>query len=237
MLDQSFWKKYFRAYDILNKAFPYQEVLSQIIKRADIKKGETVFDAGSGTGNLSILAKKAGAVVKSFDFSEAGVSIHKEKDRTADAMVGDLTKPLPFKDNSFNKIISNNVIYTLKKEARPAVFKEFYRILKPGGMIIVSNINKGFSPNKIFIDHLKQSFKKNGVGATLSDFLSFSSGIIKIFYYNYLIKKENGSGNYDFMAADDQINLLERAGFKINGKTLTTYAGQAYLDSAVKPKV
>jgi len=50
MLDEKFWQKYFRSYDILNKAIPYQELLRDIVEATSVKDGDRIFDAGSGTG-------------------------------------------------------------------------------------------------------------------------------------------------------------------------------------------
>jgi len=61
MLDTKFWRKYFKSYDILNKAIPYQELLRDIVEAVSVKNGDRIFDAGSGTGNLSILLKAKGA--------------------------------------------------------------------------------------------------------------------------------------------------------------------------------
>ena len=81
MLDSNFWKKYFKTYDLLNRAIPYQEVLSDIYQEAKPKKGQVVLDAGSGTGNLSLIMSQSGARVIGLDFSQAGIELHQKKDR------------------------------------------------------------------------------------------------------------------------------------------------------------
>lgn len=53
MLNHKFWKKYFKDYDILNIVIPYQELLKTICEELDIKKGEKILEAGSGTGNFT----------------------------------------------------------------------------------------------------------------------------------------------------------------------------------------
>jgi ubiquinone/menaquinone biosynthesis C-methylase UbiE len=234
MLDNRFWKKYFKTYDLLNKAIPYQEVLGDIYKSAKTQKGQKVFDAGSGTGNLSLIMKKSGARVISLDFSEEGIKLHKKKDPSAEIICGDLTKKLPFEDKNFDCIVSNNVIYTLDKKLRKKVFLELYRILKKGGIIVISNINREFSPTVIFKNHLKESLKKYGIIRTLMDLLILGVSVIKMFYYNYLIKKENNQGSFDFMNDGEQRKLLLESGFRLRGNTKITYAGQAYLDVGVK---
>lgn len=234
MLDKNFWKKYFIAYDSLNHAIPYQELLQAIVDRANINPGQYALDAGSGTGNLAIILENKGLGVKAIDFSEAGIEIHKKKNPQADVMLGDLSEKLPFEDRTFDLLVSNNVIYTLKKDIRPEVFKEFFRVLKPGGRIVLANIHKGFSPAKIFFDHIKKSLKRNGPFLTARDFFVMFFSIVKIFYYNFLIKKENQEGDYDLLEENEQKKLLLDSGFKIEEDTKLVYSGQSYLDSGSK---
>lgn len=234
MLNQKFWDKYFKTYDVLNKAIPYQDLLNDIIEEAKIQKGDLIFDAGSGTGNLAILLKEKGARVIGLDFSEAGIRIHKQKDNQAEIVHGDISEKLPFEDNYFDKIVSNNVIYAIPKEKRELVFKEFYRILKPGGLIVIANVHKGFKPLAIFIDHLKRSLKKFGFFKTLKDLIVLGFSTLKIFYYNYKIKKEHKTGSYDFMYKGEQKDYLSRAGFKNSFDEKLVYSSQGFLAKALK---
>jgi ubiquinone/menaquinone biosynthesis C-methylase UbiE len=234
MLDQKFWEKYFIAYDILNQAKPYQSLLSEIISRADPKIGQLALDAGSGTGNLCLRLEERGIKVTGLDYSKAGIKLHKSKNHRANIVYGDLNKTLPFPGEYFDLIVSNNVIYTLPKNIRPKIYKEFYRILKPGGRIVVSNIHQGFRPMNIFISHIKQSLKEKGLINTFFDIIKFVLPIFKMFYYNHLIQKENRFGNYSLMEENEQINLMRQAGFQSEGKTISVYADQAYLDVGKK---
>ncbi|MFP4617191.1 MAG: class I SAM-dependent methyltransferase, partial [Candidatus Paceibacterota bacterium] len=78
-LDKKFWAEYFEVYDVLNELIPYQELMQDIIDALDVKKGELIIDAGSGTGNLSMRMEDVGARVVAVDFSEEGQRIHKKK--------------------------------------------------------------------------------------------------------------------------------------------------------------
>lgn len=234
MLDTTFWKKYFTAYDVLNLVIPYQELLESIISTANIKQNDLVLDVGSGTGNLAIKLKKSGAHVTALDSSKEGLERHKQKDEKAKTMLHDAVKPLPFSDNHFDKIVSNNTIYTLEPSKRDNIFKEFYRVLKPGGRIVIANVHTGFKPIEIYKEHIRKQIKKRGFLYTLWQIVSMVIPTVKIFYYNAKIKKEHREGDYGFMKENEQRELLFQAGFKNISENKSVYANQGILNSAEK---
>jgi ubiquinone/menaquinone biosynthesis C-methylase UbiE len=235
MLDTSFWKKYFLVYDLLNVLEPYDRLLSDLSDSIRPEKGQKILDAGAGTGNLATKIVKEGAEVVGLDFSSEGLEILKRKLPNSQTIIHDLTKPLPFDDNYFDGLVSNNVIYALPVENRSAVFKEFYRVLKSNGKIAISNVHKGFKPFKIYTAHLSWSFKNNGIAKTIIDMFKLAVPTIKIFYYNYLIKKENKNNKYSFVESNEQKTLLKNAGFNNISYGRYVYAKQAILNTAIKP--
>lgn len=234
MLTTDFWRKYFKTYDVLNIAIPYVETIEKIASYLPDNKKLSVFDAGSGTGNLSILLKKTGHQVVGLDYSIAGIELHKIKDKEAAVIHGDLTTKLPFDDNYFDAVVSNNVIYTLPVKKWNDIFIEFNRVLKPGGLIIISNINKDFKPLRVLLVHMRISISKQGILKTAIDFFTFLPAVIKMLYYNKLIKKENSSGGYNFVEKGMQSSFLEKSGFSMIEKDVSVYADQALLDVARK---
>ncbi len=95
-MGQQFWENYFLTYDLLNEAIPYQELMKDLIRVLEVEKGDLIFDAGSGTGNLCILLKEYGAKPIGYDFSEKAINIHLMKDPDAEVYLGDLINKLPF---------------------------------------------------------------------------------------------------------------------------------------------
>ncbi len=233
MLDQNFWDKYFRVYDVLNLTVPYQELLQEIITELEINSGELILDAGVGTGNLAVLMEKAGAKVMGLDFSQEALNAYKNKNSRAQTILHDLTQKLPFQNNYFNKIVSNNVLYNIPKEKRLNIIMELKRVLKPGGKIVLSNLHKGFKPIKIYIATIKENIKRFGVFNTIKLIFKMLIPTIKMFYFNFFIQKEYKFSKklFDF---EEQKNLLEKAGFTDVSDTRLVYAGQGILNSGYK---
>lgn len=234
MLSQDFWKKYFQVYDSLNELIPYQQLLHNILVELEIFDGAFVLDAGAGSGNVSLKVKKAGAVPLGLDFSSVGLEIYKDKIPDSIVKNSDLLKPLPFEDNYFDRIVSNNTLYTISRSKRVGVFKEFYRVLKPGGIIVISDLNTSFKPIKIFLSHIYLSFLSVGFLKTISTLFHFLIPTIKIFYYNYRIKKEAVAGGYDFFYKNEQGKVLSDAKFKVLKQSVVVYSGSGYLAKAKK---
>jgi ubiquinone/menaquinone biosynthesis C-methylase UbiE len=234
MDDDKFWEKYFLAYDLLNEAIPYQRLMDDLIKVLEVKEGDLIFDAGSGTGNLSILLKEYGAKPTGYDFSKKAIKIHLLKDKDAEVYLGDLKNRLPFPDNYFDKVVSNNVIYTIDKNERLPILREIYRVLKPKGKFVLANVHIGFNPLSLFKDHLNESIKIKGILKTASDLIIKGYAIVKMFYYSFLLIRKDRIGKYAFVEKDEQKHLLAEAGFRNIANTINAYSNQSYIDIGIK---
>jgi ubiquinone/menaquinone biosynthesis C-methylase UbiE len=112
--------------------------------------------------------------------------------------------------------------------------KDLYRILKPNGIIVIANLSNNFSPMRIYLDHINKFFEKYGFVKMVMHIFSLIMPTIKIFYYNYLISKEDKVGKYSFFSTNEQVDLLKDAGFKNISKTEYHYSGQSVLNTALK---
>lgn len=237
-LDQNFWAKYFKYYDLLNELIPYRETLELMISK--IPPGyKNIIDMGCGTGNLIKLLSDSrnDVIITGIDYSDQALNIAKNKLINRDKIFFlkvDLREKLPFKDGEFDVVLIHNVLYTIDESYRPGFIKEIFRLLKDGGVVITCNLNKDFKPYNIYNYHIKRSIKKNGLIRTMFEIFKYIYPTIKIFYYNKLIKRENSSGGYKFFDKGEQGDLFKEVGFLVEEEDVLAYAKSSYLTVLIK---
>jgi arsenite methyltransferase len=127
---------------------------------ASLKEGETVLDLGSGAGFDCFLASKIvgprGKVIGVDMTAEMVERAEANADRgsysNVEFRLGEI-EAMPVEDNTIDVIISNCVINLVPDKMK--AFQEAYRVLKPGGRLMVSDIvlSKGLP------EFVKQSIK------------------------------------------------------------------------------
>ena len=111
----------------------------------DFNNLETILDIGCGDGyDLIEIGKHANdnTSLMGLDFMEESIEKAKLKTDTDSRFSfksHDITRGIPFKDEHFDVVFSNNMLECIKD--KDALIEEFYRVLKPNGQIVCAHFD------------------------------------------------------------------------------------------------
>jgi demethylmenaquinone methyltransferase/2-methoxy-6-polyprenyl-1,4-benzoquinol methylase/phosphoethanolamine N-methyltransferase len=127
------------------------------VDNAQIHPGDSILDVGCGTGEVALLAKtrtKAGKV-HGIDPAPEMIAVARSKAARkkidVDFRVG-VIEALPFPDASIDVVTSSLMMHHLPEELQIGGMAEVYRVLKPGGRLLIADFMRptGSLMNHIF---------------------------------------------------------------------------------------
>ena len=121
-----------------------REESNEIPRLLDLRANSSVLEVGCGSGGYALhLAEKIGCRLVGLDINALGVG-NANQLALASGLASvarfekcDASKNLPFDDDTFDAVFSNDVLCHLP--GRPEVLGEMFRILKPGGRMLFSD--------------------------------------------------------------------------------------------------
>jgi demethylmenaquinone methyltransferase / 2-methoxy-6-polyprenyl-1,4-benzoquinol methylase len=101
-----------------------------------LPQGARVLDIATGTGDVALLASKAGCTVAGLDFSARMLAQARQKDRENKVQwTSGAADKLPFSDGSFDCVTSSFALRSLRS-VLSVVFQENFRVLRCGGKVL-----------------------------------------------------------------------------------------------------
>ncbi|KAI9173933.1 hypothetical protein LWI28_009075 [Acer negundo] len=135
------------------------ETTKDFVAKLDLKPGQKVLDVGCGIGGGDFyMANKFDVHVVGIDLSVNMISFALERaiglKCSVEFEVADCTKKT-YPDNTFDVIYSRDTI--LHIQDKPALFRSFFKWLKPGGKVLISDYCKSSgTPSSEFAEYIKQ---------------------------------------------------------------------------------
>lgn len=103
---------------------------------------QTVLDLGCGTGRHVLHMAGRGLHVSGLDNAPTALKLTKhwldEQNLTADLILSDMRQPLPFKEDSFDALLSTQVIHHALLATVLGTAREIGRIVRQHGLILIS---------------------------------------------------------------------------------------------------
>jgi ubiquinone/menaquinone biosynthesis C-methylase UbiE len=127
------------------------------VDHAQIQPGDSVLDVGCGTGEVTIPAKiRAGndGYAYGIDPAPEMVAVAREKAKRKNIEIDfrlGVIEALPFPDSSMDVVTSSLMMHHLPDELRVRGLAEIYRVLKPGGHVLIFDFMR---PAKSFLNQL-----------------------------------------------------------------------------------
>ncbi|MEV4622804.1 class I SAM-dependent methyltransferase [Asanoa sp. NPDC049573] len=120
---------------------------------ADLPAGATVLEVAPGPGYFSIELARLGFKVSGLDVSHTFVELATERARAEGVPVafrqGDVAA-LPFADDSFDVVVCQAAFKNFVDPVR--ALDEIHRVLRPGGVAIIQDLNRGATADDIRAD-------------------------------------------------------------------------------------
>jgi SAM-dependent methyltransferase len=155
-----FWDLYSHVYNGVYHLIPYRNLLWDAFSELRLKPGMRVLDAGCGTGNFErFIADKPvpPIVVDGIDGSAGMLRSAQRRCRNLDFVrfaAADLNERLPFDDETFDCVVSINVLYALQDQ--DAAIRELLRVLKPEGRLVISSPLPTYRVSPMVLDHFRR---------------------------------------------------------------------------------
>lgn len=159
----------------------YFELLDEVVSFMDLSPDLKILDIGIGTGFLTE-KMPIGIQVYGIDISSKMMRVLKKKKLNVKLKYGSFLN-IPFKDNSFNRIVSTYAFHHIPYEYQKSAFDEMNRALKPGGFLVIGDLmfkNKS-SKNELrsYLKHLGKNDTVANIDEEYFAFIKDSSAYLK----------------------------------------------------------
>jgi len=235
---RAFWRDYLVGRDrsvgieLMTSASPYRALMQTQIRNLALYPGDRVADLGSGTGSfvreLARGAETPGAlVIDQFDYVREAHERARQRAPQEPRAGGGLgvsytlcdldlrheAQRLPVRSGSYDAAIGSLVLSYLENPL--LLLREMYRILRPGGRLVVSSMCRDADISKLYVESLAElqegqsqallpGLDRGGLETAARSFLNDAARILDL----------EESGAFRFWDAEELEALVAEAGFR-----------------------
>lgn len=146
-----------------------------MLRLAELQPGEAVLDVACGTGTLAIAAKRKVGSDGSVTGVDASAEMIERARTKADRAGLDLTfvegtaQELPMDDGQFDIVMGTLMLHHLPKPARSLFTREAWRVLKPGGRLLLIDFGKPLRKSRLPRLHRHGLIDMHAIGTLLEE--------------------------------------------------------------------
>jgi ubiquinone/menaquinone biosynthesis C-methylase UbiE len=119
---------------------PWPPPAEDIVQFAEVGESDRVLDVGCGLGDITAEALSKGAHVVSVDFSHKYLANTARKSEDTNPVLAEASM-LPFRDMTFDRVVSKDMWHNIVGSARRTKFiEELGRVTRSGGLVAVSAV-------------------------------------------------------------------------------------------------
>lgn len=256
---KAFWRTYLLGRDgslgieLMTSASSYRRFMAEQTAALELRDGDQVIDLGSGTGSfLSVLAEKSEIpshlAVHELDYVgealirarrrlvEAGLaSVLRASFIACDLGGNEAQRGIPFRDKSVDAAVASLFINYV--ESPGSVFKEVWRVLKPGGRFVVSGLRRDADVSKLFVEAIEEIARGEGASRlSLDGTVDLDQACRNFLNEATRLLDFEELGVFEFREASEIASMLEAGGFVVD-KTWSSFGDppQAVVALARKP--
>ena len=138
---EAVWDRVAESYSACSVEGPdYQAVIRTILRNIGDPAGKTICEVGCGSGAISGVLGRMGAAISLLDKSQKSLDFARhcfeEQELKAEYYLQDATS-MDFPDGKFDVVWNGGVIEHFTDEGKVALIREMWRIVAPGGVLLI----------------------------------------------------------------------------------------------------
>ncbi|BBZ73593.1 hypothetical protein MPRS_46860 [Mycobacterium paraseoulense] len=129
------------AYDLMSRLLGMKRVQEALIAQAQLADCRRVLEIGCGTGNLTIMAKRAHPHLEVIGCDPDPRALERARRKTDGVRFEQgYAERLPYADGEFDRVLSSMMLHHVNDDAKAAAAAEIFRVLRPGGRLHLVDI-------------------------------------------------------------------------------------------------